>query len=308
MLPKNCLVTGLLTLIGASAWGADAPIVRAPPDRVARVIAAHKMPSDGFSAFVQEVGQNTPLLEINPDMARNPASTIKLLTTFLALETLGPAYTWKTEAYLAGPVSNGFLEGDLYLKGYGDPYMVLERYWLFLRKLRQQGLRHITGDIVIDNSYFELPAAHAGEFDGQAFRSYNVIPDAMMVNFQTVKFIFEPDPATNRVRVIAEPEPTNLDIRNRLALTSGCGGFQRGIGVSISAAPAYDRVNLDGKFGRNCEPYSISRSVLPGADVRLRRLQEPLGGIRRHGAGWCARWPGSGRIGARRYGGIAAAV
>lgn len=262
MLPVKCLVAGFLALICSSAWTADERTVRTLPEPVARILAAHKMRLDGFSAFVQEVGQDTPLLEINPDMARNPASTIKLLTTFLALETLGPAYKWKTEAYLGGPLRNGFLEGDLYLKGYGDPYMVLERYWLFLRKLRLQGLRHITGDIAIDNSFFELPSAHPGEFDGQAFRSYNVIPDALMVNFQTVKFTFQPDKTTNRVAVIAEPEPFNLDVRNRLLLKSGCGGFQRGINLSITKAPVYDQVLLDGGFGRGCAPYSISRSVL----------------------------------------------
>ena len=281
MFPKRGLAASLLAMICSIAWAADDSTIRTLPQPVARVLSAHNLRTADFSAYIQEVGQDNPILEINPDIARNPASTIKLLTTWLALETLGPAYTWKTEAYLDGPVGSGFLEGDLYLKGYGDPYMVLERYWLFLRKMRQQGLRHVTGDIVIDNSYFDLPSANSGEFDGQAARSYNVIPDAFMVNFQTVRFTFEPDLATNRVKVIAEPEPVNLQIRNRLVLKGGCGGYQRGIGFSIARPPGNSEVDLSGSFGRSCKPYSISRAVLQAPTFAygvFRSLWEESGG------------------------------
>ncbi len=57
-------------------------------------------------------------------LARNPGSTIKLLTTLVAIDLLGPAYTWKTDVFVLGDVENGRLEGDLVLKGYGDPFLV----------------------------------------------------------------------------------------------------------------------------------------------------------------------------------------
>ena len=53
-----------------------------------------------------------------------------MLTTLVALDTLEPAYTWKTDVLpMLGEVTNGVLEGDLLLKGYGDPYLVTERFW-----------------------------------------------------------------------------------------------------------------------------------------------------------------------------------
>ena len=244
------------------------------PESVARILAAHGMPADSLSIFVQQVGQDTPLLVLNSDVPRNPASTIKLLTTYLALEDLGPNYRWKTEAYLGGALSAGTLNGDLYLKGYGDPYMVVERFWLFLRQMRQRGLENIGGDLAIDNSYFDLPEMDPGAFDGQAFRTYNVIPDAFLVNFQAVNFIFRPDPQaleavrrvkalSNQVQVIADPLPTNLEVRNRIQIADkSCGGFQRGIAVNFADSPAQSRVTFSGRFGRWCNEYYMSRSVL----------------------------------------------
>lgn len=260
--PLLILLALLVPIIGSSA---DSDEVHRLPESVTRILAAHKMPVDSLSVFVQKVGQDTPLLIVNSDVPRNPASTIKLLTTYLALEDLGPDYRWKTEAYLGGKLTNGWLEGDLYLKGYGDPYMVVERFWLFLRQMRQRGLIYITGDLAIDNSYFDLPAIDPGAFDGQAFRTYNVAPDAFLVNFQAINFIFRPDPAANRVQVIADPSPTNLEIRNQIQISDkSCGGFQRGIAVNFADSPDLNRVTFSGRFGRSCGEYYMSRSVLQG--------------------------------------------
>jgi D-alanyl-D-alanine carboxypeptidase/D-alanyl-D-alanine-endopeptidase (penicillin-binding protein 4) len=236
------------------------------PDSVARMLSAYKMPATSLSVFAQEVGEDTPLIAVNSDVPRNPASTIKLLTTFLALEDLGPTYRWKTDAYLGGPLVEGRLEGDLIIKGYGDPYMLLERYWLFLRELRQHGLQRIEGDLVIDNSYFEIDATDNGTFDGQPERIYNVVPDAFLVNFQAVDFVFRPDADSGGVSIVADPHPANLDIANKLGLRSGlCGGYQNGIKMEVGnsgADDSRDRVTFSGRFRGQCREYLLSRAVL----------------------------------------------
>ena len=83
---------------------------------------------------------------------------MKLLTTYAALDLLGPAYTWKTEAWIDGELKDGVLNGNLILKGYGDPKFTIEQFWLWLSELRARGLREIRGDLVLDRSYFDLPA------------------------------------------------------------------------------------------------------------------------------------------------------
>lgn len=249
---------GICALFIQVANGADAL-----PDSVQRILDAHEISADTFSAFVQRVDAEKPLLAVNPDTLRNPASTMKLLTTFVALEALGPTYRWMTEAYLGGTLENGTLDGDLYLKGYGDPYMVVERFWLFLRQMRQRGLRNIGGDLVIDNSYFDMPTVDRDAFDGQGLRTYNVVPDAFLVNFQAISFIFNPDPLTNRVEIIADPLPANLDIRNRIELADGrCGGYSNGIVIDTADRAELDRVTFSGRVGRRCSEYRLSRALL----------------------------------------------
>ncbi len=233
------------------------------PDSVQHILEAYEIPTDSFSAVVQLIGADQPLLAINPDTLRNPASTMKLLTTFVALETLGPDYRWMTEAFLGGTLTKEMLDGDLYLKGYGDPYMVVERFWLFLRQLRQRGLKNIDGDLVIDNTYFDMPLIDRGAFDGQALRTYNVVPDALLVNFQAISFSFTPDPVTNRVRIIADPLPSNLDIHNRITLDNRrCDGYQEGIVVDPAARVELDRVTFSGQIGSGCPEYRLSRALL----------------------------------------------
>lgn len=252
------------------------------PSRVKRVLDAYQMDSGSYSVWVQDVDADSPLLAVNADVARNPASTIKLLTTFLALEDLGPAYTWRTEVYLDGQLKDGRLDGDLYLKGYGDPFLVTERVWLLLRGLRQRGLRDIDGDLVIDNSFFVVAPEDSGAFDGQPYRVYNVTPQAFLINFRAVNFIFRPDPDEQSVQIIADPAPANLEIRNQLQIRDGrCGGYQGGIRVAPGEANVGGVVTFSGRFGRDCPEYRLSRSVMSAREFNygvVRSLWEESGG------------------------------
>ena len=107
------------------------------------------------------------LLELNPAMPRAPASTMKVLPTWAALDLLGPAYAWKTRALADAPVAKGVLKGNLYLQGGGDPLLTIERWWRFVNDLRQTGLRVIEGDIVVDQTRFTSPGRAARGFRRQ---------------------------------------------------------------------------------------------------------------------------------------------
>jgi D-alanyl-D-alanine carboxypeptidase/D-alanyl-D-alanine-endopeptidase (penicillin-binding protein 4) len=143
------------------------------------------------------------------------------LTTFAALETLGPTYQWRTEVYADGKIEGGTLTGDLLLKGFGDPYLVTERLWLLQRELRSRGLKVIDGNLVIDNSWFAREELDPGAFDGQPYRAYNALPDALLVNFQAVNYTFRPDSARGRVEILADPVLANVEVRNNMRLFSG---------------------------------------------------------------------------------------
>ena len=104
---------------------------------------------------MQDIQATRPVVAVGDERALNPASTIKLLTTFAALDQLGPAYRWTTEIYADGTLQGDVLNGNLVLKGYGDPRLTLENFWLMLRDLRARGVREIRGDLVLDRSYFD---------------------------------------------------------------------------------------------------------------------------------------------------------
>ena len=110
-------------LLGAAALVASAAVAaaRVGPVEVDAALVRAKVPAEAVVAVVQEVGATRSRLAWQPDQAANPASLMKLVTTFAALELLGPAWTWTTPVWLQGRVSNGVLYGDLVIKGSGDP-------------------------------------------------------------------------------------------------------------------------------------------------------------------------------------------
>src|SRR5262245_25293605 len=179
------------------------------PENVAKGLREAGVPEGTVSILVKELGTARATLELNARVTRNPASVMKLVTTYAALELLGPAFRWKTEAYLDGQ--------DLLLKGYGDPKLNYESFWMLLRNLRARGLRDIRGDLVLDRSYFaQVPYE---PIDDQVFRPYNVLPDALLVNFKTIRFVFWPE--DGKVRMFYEPVLPGLDVVNALRLTDG---------------------------------------------------------------------------------------
>ena len=229
------------------------------PIGVRSALQVRELPADSLSIYVEDVETGEPVLQWMADEPRNPASTMKLLTTLVALDTLGPAYRWKTDIYAFGEVNNGFLDGDLLLKGYGDPFLVTERVWQMLRSIRRAGINHIGGDLLIDDSYFDIGSHDPAAFDRQPLRAYNVAPNALLMNFKVVRYWFEPEGQSVSVRL--DPQLDNLHVDNRLRLVPGyCGGYQRGITVTNSSDD--DRVTFSGKFPSGCKRYAMDRTVL----------------------------------------------
>ncbi|MHB8476935.1 MAG: D-alanyl-D-alanine carboxypeptidase/D-alanyl-D-alanine endopeptidase [Steroidobacteraceae bacterium] len=243
----------------ACAWAAAGAEVPAP---VTAVIAAQRLPLSAVSFAIVDPDSGRLLFGQNPDTPRSPASTIKVVTTFAALDLLGPAYTWHTRASIRGALRGGVLDGDLILQGGGDPYMTLERWWSFAGALRAKGLKAIHGDIVIDNTAFSLPAEDPGEFDGRPNRSYNVLPDALMVNFQSIEFRVAPDVEARRVDVIANPAPVNLAIDNHVRFAAGrCNGAAGRVDFKVASA-GWDRVVFSGALSAHCAERSFTRVLL----------------------------------------------
>ena len=181
------------------------PVQAKLPREVGRAFLEAGIPLNHVGIVVQETTKARPLFEHDSTRPRNPASVMKLVTTFAALDLLGPDYRWKTEAYLDGPLVDGELHGDLILKGHGDPKITIEQWQSFIAQLRANGLAAVDGDLALDRSHFALPPHDPGAFDHEPLKPYNVGPDALLVNFKSLRLTLAPDPGGTRVVVHAEP-------------------------------------------------------------------------------------------------------
>jgi D-alanyl-D-alanine carboxypeptidase/D-alanyl-D-alanine-endopeptidase (penicillin-binding protein 4) len=242
------------------------------PKEVVDGLRSAGVPLSNVALVVQEAGAWRSSLTMNSHQPMNPASTMKLVTTYAALELLGPAYRWKTEAYLDGD--------NLVLKGYGDPKLNYESFWMLLRNLRGRGLREIRGDVILDRSYF-APVPDV-PFDNEANRPYNVLPDALLVNFKSLRFTFLPD--DSRVRVFVEPALPGLEVVNALRLADGpCPegrAFRDLVAASFDARPK-PRASFTGIYPAQCGEKDLNVALLAPEDYvagMIRQLWTEMGG------------------------------
>lgn len=89
------------------------------------------------------------------DVRVRPASVMKLLTGAAALDKLGPDYSFKTELYTDGPIEDGELQGDLYLRGQGDPTLTLADLDSFAAELKRKGIHTVNGSLYGDDSWYD---------------------------------------------------------------------------------------------------------------------------------------------------------
>lgn len=247
----------LLLLMQAVA----APAALPPP--LDRIIHSQKMPESAVSLYVEDLDDDQQVAALNAQVPRNPASVFKLVTTFVALDLLGPTYTWPTKFHALGPIENGTLQGDLLIKGYGDPYLVEEDFWKALGELSRRGIHHITGDLIVDDSHFAVSASDPGAFDGQPYRLYNVLPNALMVNFKALNFVFTPVSTGHGVAIETVPSLDNLTIDNQLRLSDGpCRGVLSTFSMTVTDPVAADRVVFNGDYQRSCGTQSLPRTML----------------------------------------------
>jgi D-alanyl-D-alanine carboxypeptidase/D-alanyl-D-alanine-endopeptidase (penicillin-binding protein 4) len=269
------LVIAAAVILPGIARSADPEL----PAGVRSVLQLRQVPGDTLSVYVEDVSSGEVVLDWLADQQRNPASTMKLLTTLVALDVLGPAYRWKTEVYALGAIENGKLDGDLALKGYGDPFLVTERVWALQQAIRAEGIDEIGGELLLDDSWFDVGSHDPGAFDRQPLRAYNVAPNALLMNFKVVRYWFEPD--GEQVNVRLDPPLDNLAIENRLRVRQGyCGGYQRGITVTMNADN--DEVTFSGRFPNGCKRYAMDRAALSHNEFAyglFRTLWRDSGGV-----------------------------
>jgi len=239
-----------LLLVVATLAGA-AHAVLPPP--VAREFRHAGVPPNAVAIVVQETGRSKPLLAHDAAKPMNPASVMKLVTTFAALDLLGPDYRWRTDAILDGSLEGGVLHGNLVLVGHGDPKITIEQWQAFMARLVAQGLTAIDGDLVLDRSFFAPAPYDPAAFDGEPLKPYNVGPDALLVNFKSVKFAFMPSAFGEAATVVAEPPLPNVAIGPLPRQDGGdCNDWRGALGASFVDRGTSADARFPGRYAASC--------------------------------------------------------
>lgn len=160
-----------------------------------------------------------PLVSHNPHILRTPASTMKLIPSFVALDTLGADFVWFTRVYHSGLIIGNRLHGDLIIQGSGDPKMTHARLEQLLYQVQKAGISHIDGDIIIDSSIFKKVSKNPAAFDNAPLRPYNASPDGFLVNFNSVGIYTYPL-AKGQAKLSYTPQLANYQLPSRIATRS----------------------------------------------------------------------------------------
>ncbi|WP_409027551.1 D-alanyl-D-alanine carboxypeptidase/D-alanyl-D-alanine-endopeptidase [Janthinobacterium sp. SUN098] len=272
---RPILIAALLAGIGLS--NAQAQL----PESVSLLLRSANIPEDAMGAIV--LRGNTTVLSHGAERSMQPASTMKLVTTAVGLEQLGPIFRGRTELRTSADVINGVLKGDLILRGGADTDFNADVLAHMLQTLRNQGIVKIKGDLILDRQLFQpaRPDIGAPPFDESAEFRYNVIPDALLLNTNLLDINMN---STDRqLSILMQPALENVSITSDMKLVKGsCARWEDGW-----RPPEYRRdangklqVILHGTFPQNCSK-ATSINVLDRndyADRLFRATWKRLGG------------------------------
>ncbi|MFC6296304.1 D-alanyl-D-alanine carboxypeptidase/D-alanyl-D-alanine-endopeptidase [Pseudomonas sp. CCM 7893] len=174
------MLLGLSLLLGGCAT-APTPSTRQALDRL---LADPALNGASVSLMVRDARSGSTLYQHNPRSRLTPASSLKLLTTAAAMDVLGPQYRFSTQLLSNGARQGERLNGNLYLRGLGDPTIQWADYQALAAQLAGQGIRQVQGDLVFDDTWFDAERlgvdwAHDDEstYYGAQISALTVSPD-----------------------------------------------------------------------------------------------------------------------------------
>jgi D-alanyl-D-alanine carboxypeptidase/D-alanyl-D-alanine-endopeptidase (penicillin-binding protein 4) len=266
-----------LTCTAFPAHAFDDPL----PAPVAAALARAGLPADALAAIAVPQARWVRPWQVRADMPMQPGSTMKLVTTVVALDRLGPGRRGRTELLSSGAVADGVLTGDLILKGGADTDLDLPALWQMLFELRQRGVHTIGGELLLDRSLFRPARIDLGllPFDESPEWPYNAIPDALMLAGNLMTLSISADDAAVSARLTPPLEGIELDASGLALTATRCADWdddwQPPLVTPLAGEPApgpHWRIELRGGFPRRCEAQPrlqlLDRDMLTAAQVR----------------------------------------
>ena len=275
-----------LLLLCAAVCVTPASAEQALPSNVRAALARLDLPPEALAAAAVPLGQHglgwPRAWQYRAQVPMQPASTMKLVTSVVALDRLGPNHRGSTELLSAAPLVDGTLQGDLVIKGGADPELGLPQLWALLLDLRMAGVTHIAGNLRLDRSLFRPARVDQGlpPFDETPEFPYNVIPDALLLAGNLLPLELQAT-ATGVLARTVPPLP-GLQITSRMALSeTRCANWDDDWKpATVRHEGSQTLIELNGAFPRGCTRRTalqlIDRQEL--GERLFRSLWQGLGG------------------------------
>ncbi|MCF8722448.1 D-alanyl-D-alanine carboxypeptidase/D-alanyl-D-alanine-endopeptidase (penicillin-binding protein 4) [Nitrospina gracilis] len=223
MLNKMIKINQLLVVLAALAWAAVAAAQPMDDDPAAvqlwsdieSVLQRDCNGTTRIGMKVYSLERKTTLLSKNSNVLFTPASNMKMITSAMALKRVGPDYRFFTRLYTNGRIEGDTLKGDLFIKGFGDPWLVTEQMWVLVNGLRNLPIKKIEGNLIADNHFFEDQERVATWANYRGPEAYLAPMGALSFNFNTVTVYVEPAPVAGEPPVVVvDPATEYIRIHN----------------------------------------------------------------------------------------------
>jgi len=228
-----------------------------------RILKSKKMDiEDTGLLVVDEAGQE--LVNINADKTFIPASISKIPTAMTAFETWDLSHQFTTQIWGEGVVKSGTLNGNLYLKGQGEPSLVSERMWYIVNAFARSGITRIKGDLVVDEGYFDSIRWDADRLPMSTDRAYDAPIGALSFNWNSVNIFVRPSKVGTAAEIIIDPPNSYiLNVINRTKTSS-----KGGASLNASTEPVYknnkfigENVVVTGSISQTLSEKVLYRSI-----------------------------------------------
>jgi D-alanyl-D-alanine carboxypeptidase/D-alanyl-D-alanine-endopeptidase (penicillin-binding protein 4) len=240
---------------------APAALAQTLPPVVADAIRGAGVSTGEVGVLVVPLDGGAPIAAHNAEAAFNPASAMKLVTTYAALSLLGPEYRWTTALAMRGRLQGDTLHGDLVLRGGGDPKLVIEDMTELVARLRATGLREIRGNLVVDDSLYDVGDGSYEKFDGDPAQPYNVRPHAALMNFKATKVVARPQDGA--VAIALDPPLAGVPLVNEVKLVrGGCRFGVGGLAIRDAGPEEQPSIRVGGAYSAGCGEQSTMVAVL----------------------------------------------